>query len=167
MSGRIPPDALEYYLALGPDRSYQKVADHYGVSKRAVTKLAARERWQEKVVELERKARESAEKKALESLEGMNLRHLKSLKIIQGKALEALRTMPLSTAMEAVRALDMAIRQERLIRGEPSDRPPHRGELGPPLRQQLLGAGVPLHTPSRAGRKPPRPAPAGAAANSP
>ena len=56
-------------------------------------------------------------KKYLESLEGMNLRHLKSLKIIQGKALEALRTMPLSTAMEAVRALDMAIRQERLIRG--------------------------------------------------
>jgi hypothetical protein len=122
MSGRIPPDALEYYLALGPDRSYQKVADHYGVSKRAVTKLAARERWQEKVVELERKARESAEKKALESLEGMNLRHLKSLKVVQGKALEALRSMPLTTAMEAVRALDMAIRQERLIRGEPSDR---------------------------------------------
>jgi len=122
MSGRIPPDALEFYLALGPDRSYQKVADHYGVSKRAVTKLAARERWQEKVVELERRARESAEKKALESLEGMNLRHLKSLKVVQGKALEALRSMPLTTAMEAVRALDMAIRQERLIRGEPSDR---------------------------------------------
>ncbi len=122
MSGKIPPDALQYYLGVGPDRSYQKVADHYGVSKRAVTKLAARERWQDKVIELERKAREGAEKKALESLEGMNLRHLKSLKVIQGKALETLRSMPLSTAMEAVRALDMAIRQERLIRGEPSDR---------------------------------------------
>ncbi len=122
MSSKIPPDALEYYLVLGPDRSYQKVADHYGVSKRAVTKLAARERWQDKVIELERKAREGAEKKALESLEGMNLRHMKSLKVVQGRALEALRLMPLSTAMEAVRALDMAIRQERLIRGEPSDR---------------------------------------------
>ncbi len=122
MSGKIPPDALEYYLALGSDRSYQKVADHYGVSKRAVTKLATRARWQDKVIELERKAREGAEKRALDSLEGMNLRHLKSLKIIQGKALEALRSMPLATAMEAVRALEMAIRQERLIRGEPSDR---------------------------------------------
>jgi hypothetical protein len=30
--------------------------------------------------------------------------------------------MPLQTAMEAVRALDVGIRQERLIRGEPSDR---------------------------------------------
>ncbi len=122
MSGKIPPDALQSYLGMGPERSYQKVADHYGVSKRAVTKLAARERWQDKVIELERKARAGAEKKALESLEGMNLRHLKSLKVVQGKSLEALRSMPLSTAMEAVRALDMAIRQERLIRGEPSDR---------------------------------------------
>ena len=122
MSGKIPSDSLQYYLGLGPDRSYQKVAEHYGVSKRGVTKLAARERWQEKVVEFERKAREGAEKKALESLEGMNLRHLKSLKVVQGRAIEALRAMPISTAMEAVRALDMAIRQERLIRGEPSDR---------------------------------------------
>ncbi len=122
MSGKIPPGALECYLGLGPDRSYQRVADHFGVSKRAVTKLAARERWQEKVLEVERKGREGAEKKALESLEGMNLRHLKSLKVVQGRSLEALRSMPLTTAMEAVRALDMAIRQERLIRGEPSDR---------------------------------------------
>lgn len=122
MSGKIPPNAFEYYFGLGAERSYQKVADHFGVSKRSVTKRAARERWQQRVVELEHTARESAEKKALESLECMNLRHLKSLKVIQGKALEALRSMPLSTAMQAVRALDIAIRQERLIRGEPSDR---------------------------------------------
>jgi len=122
VSGRIPPDAFEYYVSLGPDRSYERVAAEFGVSKRAVTKAAARQGWQQRVIELERKARESAEQKALESLEGMNLRHLKALKIVQGKALEALRSMPLSTAMEAVRALDLAIRQERLIRGEPSDR---------------------------------------------
>lgn len=122
MSGRIPPEAFQFYLGLGPDRSYQRVADQFGVSKCAVTKLAMRERWQERVEDLERKAREGAEQKALESLEAMNLRHLKSLKVVQGKALEALRSMPLATAMEAVRALDMSIRQERLIRGEPSDR---------------------------------------------
>ena len=122
MANRIPSDAFEYYVSLGPERSYQKVADHFGVSKRAVTKLAGREQWQHKVVELERKSRERVEKKVLESLEAMSLRHLKSLKVIQGKALEALRSMPLATAMEAVRALDMAIRQERIVRGEPSER---------------------------------------------
>jgi hypothetical protein len=122
VANKIPPDAFHFYLGLGPERSYQSVANRYAVSKRAVTKLATRDRWQDRVVELEAKARAGAEQKALESLEAMNLRHLRSLKVVQGKALEALRSMPLSTAMEAVRSLDMAIRQERLIRGEPSDR---------------------------------------------
>ena len=122
MSGRIPHDAFQLYFGLGPERSYQQVADRYGVSKRAVTKLATQGRWQERVAELERKAREGAEKKALETMEAMNLRHLKSLRVVQGKALEALRSMPLSSAMEAVRALDLAIRQGRLVRGEPSER---------------------------------------------
>ncbi|MHC4946472.1 MAG: hypothetical protein ACYTG7_25965 [Planctomycetota bacterium] len=57
-----------------------------------------------------------------ETLEQMSERHIKVCKLIQGKALEALKSMPLSTAMEAVRALDLAIKQERLIRGEPTDR---------------------------------------------
>ena len=33
-----------------------------------------------------------------------------------------MKTMPLATAMDAVRALDMCITKERLIRGEPSER---------------------------------------------
>ncbi len=122
MAGRLHPDSFEFYIGLGPDRSYQAVADHYGVTKRAVTKRAAKERWQQRVAELEAKARRGAERKVLETLEEMNTRHIKSLRVIQGKAFEALRSMPLATAMEAVRALEMAIRQERVIRGQPSDR---------------------------------------------
>ena len=122
MAGRLHPDSFEFYIGLGPDRSYQAVADHYGVTKRAVTKRAAKERWQQRLAELEAKARRGAERKVLETLEEMNTRHIKSLRVIQGKALEALRSMPLATAMEAVRALEMAIRQERVIRGQPSDR---------------------------------------------
>ena len=122
MAAKIPPDAFEYYLGLGPGRSYEAVAEKYGVTKRAVTKLAAREKWQERILEIERKARRATEERAQESLEQMNERHLKSLRVIQGKALEALKAMPLNTAMEAVRALDLGIRQERVVRGEPSDR---------------------------------------------
>jgi len=33
-----------------------------------------------------------------------------------------LKSMPLSAAMDAVKALDLAIKQERLVRGEPTDR---------------------------------------------
>ncbi len=122
MSAKIPPDAFEYYLGLGPGRSYGAVAEKYGVTKRAVTKLAAREKWQERILDIERKARRASDDKAAETLEQMNDRHLKSLRVIQGKALEALRAMPLSTAMEGARCLDLAIKQERVIRGEPSDR---------------------------------------------
>ena len=122
MSAKIPPDAFQFYVALGPGRSYAAVAEKYNVTKRAVTKHAARENWQERVREIERKARRASEEKAIETLEQMNDRHLKSLRVIQGKALEALKAMPLNTAMEAVRALDLAIRQERVVRGEPGDR---------------------------------------------
>ena len=116
---RIPPDAFDYYFA---NRSYRAVAEKYGVSKRAVTAHAKKENWQSRVAEREAKVRQASEKKAVETLEGMNDRHLKSLRFIQGKAIEALRTMPLDTAMEAVRALDLSIKQERVIRGEPGDR---------------------------------------------
>ena len=98
------------------------MARKYGVSKRAVTKLAARQSWQARIHEIERKARQASDQKAVESLDQMNDRHLKSLRVIQGKALEALKARPLNTAMEAVRALDLAIRQERVVRGEPGDR---------------------------------------------
>jgi hypothetical protein len=122
MAKKLPAESFDYYLSLGVSRSYQAVAEHFGVSKRAVTRRAAVERWNARVLELEAKARQAAADKALESLEAVNLRHLKALRVIQGKALETLRAMPLNTAMEAVRALDASIRQERLILGEPSER---------------------------------------------
>ena len=122
MAGKLPSDAFEVYMGLGPDRSYQAVADHFGVTKRAVTNRATKERWQQRASELEAKARQGAEQRLVETLEDMNTRHLKSLRAVQARALEALRSYPLQSAMEAVRALDMGIRQERLIRGEPSER---------------------------------------------
>jgi len=122
MSRRLPHDAFQHYLGLGAGRSYQQVADKFGVSKRAVTKLATREDWQRRIEELERASRERTEQKVLETLEDMNVRHLRSLRVVQAKALEALRSSHLSTAMDAVRSLDLAIKQERLIRGEPSER---------------------------------------------
>lgn len=122
MRNRLPVDAFEYYYALGERRSYQAVAENYGVSKRAVNNLAAREQWQSQVEERDRQVRESLGQKCLESLDEMQERHLKTLKAIQGRAIEALRAMPLSSGMEAVRALELAIRQERMVRGDPTER---------------------------------------------
>jgi hypothetical protein len=118
---RLPPEALAYYLSLGPGRSCEAVRKHFNVSKRTVVKRSVREHWQQKVAEFEAKARAAAEQKAGDDLEAMNERHLKSTRVVQGKALEALRAMPLDTAMNAVRALDLAMRRERRIRGEPTE----------------------------------------------
>ena len=122
MSSRIPPDAFDYYVALGPDRSYRAVAEHYDVTKRAVTKRAAIEGWAERLEQIERAARERSDERLVETQGDMNVRHLKILKAVQGKALTTLKGTPLSSGMDAVRALEMTIRQERLIRGEPTER---------------------------------------------
>lgn len=120
---RIPAEAaFEYYTKLGPKRSYRAVADRFGVSKQSVTKLARRNDWQGALEKVEKEAQDTAVQRARESLEAMNDRHLQMLRVVQRKALEALQAMPLTTAMEATRALDMAIAKERLVRGEPSDR---------------------------------------------
>jgi hypothetical protein len=122
MNRKLPADAFTYYFSLGPSRSYQAVAEKFEVSKRAVSNLADREGWQARIAELERKAREQADAKALETLEDMNERHLKVFRFIQGRAIDALRSMPMESAMDAVRAYTMSVDKERTIRGEPSDR---------------------------------------------
>ena len=52
----------------------------------------------------------------------MNERHVQSAMFLHGKALRELREMPLSKSGPAVKALDVGLRYERLIRGEPSER---------------------------------------------
>ncbi|MBK7878812.1 MAG: hypothetical protein IPJ77_24395 [Planctomycetes bacterium] len=122
MNRKLPTDAFDFYFSLGPGRSYQLVAEKYGVHRRTVTALAGREGWQARIVELERRARERTDTKVVETIEAMQQRHLKSLQAVLGRVLEVLCAMPLSSAMEAVRAIEMVIRQERLVRGEPTDR---------------------------------------------
>lgn len=121
MNRKIPPDAFSFYFSLGPGRSYQAVAEHFGVSKRAVSNMAERENWQERLAEVERRARDKVDEKAVETLEDMNGRHLKVLRFIQNKAIEALKAMPIESAMDAVRAYGLTLDKERTIRGEPSD----------------------------------------------
>jgi len=119
---KIPQDAFQFYVNLGPKRSYSQTAEQLGVSKRAVVKRAVKEQWQDKLQLFEEEARRKSNEKAQESLEAMNERHLKCARLIQAKAIEALKKMPIDSAMSAVKALESAIRQERVIRGEPSDR---------------------------------------------
>jgi hypothetical protein len=122
MRNRIPESAFDYYFGLGPGRTYAAVAQHFGVSVRGVTKRALHGGWQARLAKIEEAARQKADDKAAESLEAINGRHLKMLRAIQAKALQGLQRLPLDDAMDCVRALDLAIRQERVVIGEPGDR---------------------------------------------
>ncbi len=122
MTRRIPSDAFEYYAGLGPGRSYRAVADKFGVTKRAVTKFASRDGWRERLDRIEQDVREKSDQKLVDVLGETRDRHLKTVRFMQARALTALKQYPLSSGMEAMRAAELAIKLERLIVGEPSER---------------------------------------------
>jgi hypothetical protein len=122
MKAKLPLESFDFYVAIGPTRSYEKVAEHYQATKRTVTRHAKKERWAERLAEVERKAREESDKTAVAVLQEMQERHLKIAKALQGKALEALRSMQLDRGADVIRALEVGVKQERLIHGEPGER---------------------------------------------
>jgi hypothetical protein len=121
MNRKIPSDAFEQYVALGPGRSYEVLRRQFSVNKRSIVKLATREKWQERLAGIERQAQVKIDARAAETLEAMKARHLKTLSAVLGRALEALKAMPLDSSMDAIRAIDLVLKQERLIRGADSE----------------------------------------------
>ncbi len=120
---KIPSgDAFAYYVGLGPERSYGAVAKHYGSSQRAVQKTATRERWTARLESIEAAVQTETAELLKETLVEMRSRHLKTLRVVHTRAVEALRDRRFDSAMEGVRALDIAVKLERLIAGEASTR---------------------------------------------
>lgn len=122
MAARIPIGAFEHYVSLGNGRSYDQVATHFNVTKRAVTKAAARERWSERLAKIERDAQTRVDEKLTESLEQMHLRHTKMLRAMASRAVKALQEYPLESGMEGLRAAEAVIKLERLVAGEVTER---------------------------------------------
>ncbi len=119
---KIPADAFDHYFSLGPGRSYQQVADRYGVTKRAVTALAKREIWQTRHAEIEEKARVRLDEKKGDALDAAHEQRLKALRLVLGKGIEGLRGMSIDSPRDAVQAIGLAVREIRVELGEPSDR---------------------------------------------
>jgi len=122
MKRRLPADAFEHYFSLGIDRSYEAVAKHFGVHIATVKRHAKKDDWPERLRERERQARELADQKAREQMDQVIERHLKGARILQSKALEALRSQSPDQALRAATALNIAWKHELLILGEPTDR---------------------------------------------
>lgn len=120
---KIPATAFACYLALGPNRSYEALAQKYGCSKKAITRHGTKEHWQERLAEVEENARKATAAKAGESLSALHDRHRRMVRMVQARAIEKLKDTPLRTAMDAVRALAIALREEReLVSLDDTDR---------------------------------------------
>lgn len=119
---RLPPDTFDAYVALGPTRSYGAVAEKYGVSRATVIRHAEKERWQERLRDAEQAARDQANKKAVETLQAVKDRQLQEARILEHRALEALRSLPPEKASKAALMLQIAWRHELLLLGEASER---------------------------------------------
>lgn len=115
---KLPPEAYSYYLGLGASRSYALVAKHYGCSKRSVTVRAVRDGWTAKLKASQKRLVAVVEMATEESVAQMCERHLAQLQLVQRKAMDALATFPIETAADAVRLMILALRHERLVRGE-------------------------------------------------
>jgi hypothetical protein len=122
MNRKIPADAFTYYVSLGPTRSYETVAAKYGASRRGIAEHAKRERWQERVADIEVRARAQAEAKALESLDVMNQRHLQEARFLQSRGLEGLKSGRLELYAANGRLVELGVKLERLIRGQATER---------------------------------------------
>lgn len=119
---KIPIDAFEYYVGLGTERSYDAVAQQYGVNKRSVTRAASRERWTERLELIQREAQARVDEKLVGDLEEMKLRHRKLLRAMASRAAQAIANHPLADGMQGIRAAEMTVKLERILVGEPSDR---------------------------------------------
>jgi hypothetical protein len=133
MTRRIPQDAFQQYVAMGPSRSYRAVAEHLGVNKRSVTRHAIKHGWQERLAAIEGQAREKADQEMVESYAVVTQRHLKVLRAIQQRALQALQRAPITTGIQAVRALDLAIKSEQVLL-----RPEREEQQADPTLSELL-----------------------------
>jgi hypothetical protein len=118
---KIPEDAFAFYVAMGPERSYDAVARKYSVSKRAVVKHAGRAKWVERLAAIEVETRRLTDQKLADELHSINMQHGKLLKAMASRVASGLANFQLNSAMEAMRGAEIVIKLQRLIAGAPSE----------------------------------------------
>ncbi|MCK6446178.1 MAG: hypothetical protein L6Q99_07265 [Planctomycetes bacterium] len=113
MKRKLGLDAFQFYFSLGEGRSYEAVANHFGVSKTTVANVAKREDWQANVERLNAAVREANEKRAVDAVTAMNERHAKLARLAAGKGAEHLAQGRIERTADALRALKFGIEEER------------------------------------------------------
>jgi len=127
--------AFAVYLSLGPDRSLAALAavlrtdpSRAGLrrtpSLRRLEDWSARYRWQERIAEIDRQAREEAEREHLDWVRQHRERLRQEGLLLQQRGIEWLKNKQTDevTAHEAIRAVDTGFKLEALALGEATQR---------------------------------------------
>jgi hypothetical protein len=122
MARKVPLDSFAIYVSMQGERSYQAIADRFGVSKRAVQKIADREKWGERLRQIEEDIKQRLDKRLGETLEEIRARHLKLARAIGARAAKGLQEYPVANFTEALKAAESSIKLERMLTGEATER---------------------------------------------
>ena len=127
--------AFAAYLAMGPDRSLAQLtrllrADpgrarlRRAPSLRTLEQWSVRYRWQDRIAEIDRRAREEAERQHLDWVKQHRERLRQEGLLLQQRGIEWLRTKGAEDvkAHEAIRAIDTGFKLEALALGEATER---------------------------------------------
>lgn len=119
---KLPDDAFERYVALGPDRSYQLLAEKLGVDKRSIVRMATREKWTERLAKIQEEARAATDKKLVSDLQAVREQQLREVRFMRSEILKGMKGLTAEKATKMAGALSVCWRHELLLLGEPTDR---------------------------------------------
>lgn len=133
-------EPFQLFLAMGNERSFKKVADHYGVDPAQVTRRAQRERWLERLQPVEQVVAQRTQDQIVESLVDMRKRHAQVARDLIERGLEALARFQISELKDAIRAVEIGVKMEREARELPSKTV--SVEITHELREKLIPAQI-------------------------
>lgn len=118
------------------------LAKKWKISQTALSKRSHKEKWVEQRKQFKLKSWAKSDERAIETIADMNARHMREYKLLQGKGLERLRDTRIEKDRDAITALDVGIKGERTIRGEPTEVVDQRVQGGISFEFKIAKGGV-------------------------
>ena len=122
MSTKLPANAFETYVSMGPDRSYQALAKKLGVDKRSVVRLAAKEGWAARLARIQEESRAATDKRLVETLQAVREQQLREVRFVRAEILKLVKGVTPDKAVKMAGALNICWKHELFLLGEPSER---------------------------------------------
>ncbi len=100
----------------------QQIAERLGIKRpETIGEWRRAENWEKERKYVQKITEEKITQAVAETISEMNARHLKEYQLLQTKGVQALKIIDPKTANEALSMVDVGIKGERLVRGEPTE----------------------------------------------